>query len=36
MDQGRILEDVPTEAFFGDLENRSERARVFLSKILPH
>jgi glutamate/aspartate transport system ATP-binding protein len=36
MDQGRIIEDVPTETFFGDLENRPERARVFLSKILPH
>jgi glutamate/aspartate transport system ATP-binding protein len=34
MDQGRIVEDAPTEAFFGT--PRSERAQVFLSKILQH
>jgi len=34
MDEGRILEDAPTEAFFA--APRSERARVFLSKILSH
>ena len=36
MDQGRILEDVPTEAFFGDPHGRHERSRAFLAKILPH
>ncbi|KAF1072995.1 MAG: Glutamine transport ATP-binding protein GlnQ [Pseudomonas citronellolis] len=36
MDQGRIIEDVPTEAFFGQIDQRSERARSFLAKILPH
>ncbi len=34
MDQGAIVEDAPKEAFFGT--PRSERARVFLSKILQH
>jgi glutamate/aspartate transport system ATP-binding protein len=34
MDAGRIVEDAPTEAFFGT--PRSERARQFLSKILHH
>ncbi len=34
MDQGRILEDAPTDAFFAAA--RSERARLFLSKILQH
>jgi glutamate/aspartate transport system ATP-binding protein len=34
MDEGRIVEDAPTEAFFG--APRSERARLFLSKILNH
>jgi glutamate/aspartate transport system ATP-binding protein len=34
MDEGRILEDAPTGAFFGS--PRSERARQFLSKILQH
>jgi glutamate/aspartate transport system ATP-binding protein len=34
MDQGRIVEDAPRDAFFGD--PRSERARAFLSKILHH
>ncbi|HHH9558881.1 TPA: amino acid ABC transporter ATP-binding protein [Pseudomonas aeruginosa] len=36
MDQGRIVEDVATEAFFGDPQNRHERSRAFLAKILPH
>jgi glutamate/aspartate transport system ATP-binding protein len=36
MDQGRIVEDVGTEEFFGRSEARSERARIFLSKILSH
>ena len=34
MDQGRIVEDAPTEEFFGT--PRSERAQHFLSKILHH
>src|SRR6185369_15255656 len=34
MDEGRIVEDAPTEAFFN--APRSERARFFLSKILQH
>ncbi|MBI4986487.1 MAG: amino acid ABC transporter ATP-binding protein [Rhodocyclales bacterium] len=34
MDHGRIVEDAPTEAFFG--APRSERAQQFLAKILHH
>jgi glutamate/aspartate transport system ATP-binding protein len=34
MDQGRIVEDAPTEEFFG--APRSERAQQFLAKILRH
>ncbi|GIL38973.1 amino acid ABC transporter ATP-binding protein [Roseiterribacter gracilis] len=34
MDQGSIVEDAPKEAFFGT--PRSERAQLFLSKILQH
>ena len=34
MDQGRIVEDAATDAFFGT--PRSERAQLFLSKILHH
>lgn len=34
MDQGEIIEDAPTEAFFAT--PRSERAQQFLSKILQH
>ena len=34
MDEGRIVEDAPTEDFFG--KPRSERAQQFLSKILHH
>ncbi|MES2562023.1 MAG: amino acid ABC transporter ATP-binding protein [Pseudomonadota bacterium] len=34
MDQGEIVEDAPKEEFFGS--PRSERAQVFLSKILHH
>jgi glutamate/aspartate transport system ATP-binding protein len=36
MDQGRIVEDCPTDAFFGDVQARSPRAQDFLSKILQH
>lgn len=34
MDQGEIIEDCETDAFF--TENRSARAQQFLAKILPH
>jgi glutamate/aspartate transport system ATP-binding protein len=34
MDRGEIVEDAPTEDFFG--KPRSERAQQFLSKILHH
>jgi glutamate/aspartate transport system ATP-binding protein len=34
IDQGEIVEDAPTAEFFG--KPRSERAQVFLSKILQH
>src|SRR5262249_39201486 len=34
MDRGQIVEDAPTPEFFG--KPRSERAQVFLSKILQH
>jgi glutamate/aspartate transport system ATP-binding protein len=34
MDNGQIVEDAPKEEFFGT--PRSERAQLFLSKILPH
>jgi len=34
MDEGRIVEDTPTEEFFA--APRSERAKLFLSKILRH
>jgi ABC-type polar amino acid transport system ATPase subunit len=34
MDEGRIVEDAPTDEFFA--APRSERARLFLSKILQH
>jgi glutamate/aspartate transport system ATP-binding protein len=36
MDQGRIVEDCRKEAFFGDPDARSPRAKDFLSKILQH
>ncbi len=36
MDQGRIIEDCSKDAFFGDPEARSPRAKDFLSKILAH
>ena len=34
VDKGEIVEDAPTAEFFG--KPRSERAQVFLSKILQH
>jgi glutamate/aspartate transport system ATP-binding protein len=36
MDAGRIVEDCRKDEFFGRPEDRSERARDFLSKILQH
>src|SRR5688572_10137384 len=36
MDAGKIVEDCGKDAFFGDTESRSPRAREFLSKILQH
>lgn len=36
MDKGKIVEDCPTDAFFGDINARSERTQLFLSKILQH
>jgi glutamate/aspartate transport system ATP-binding protein len=34
MDEGRIVEDAPTEEFFNT--PRSDRAQAFLAKILQH
>jgi glutamate/aspartate transport system ATP-binding protein len=36
MDAGRIVEDCPKEDFFGDVAQRTPRAREFLSRILQH
>jgi glutamate/aspartate transport system ATP-binding protein len=36
MDAGKIVEDCTRDAFFGNPEQRSPRAREFLSKILAH
>lgn len=36
MDQGKIVEDVATAAFFGDSTARTPRAQEFLSKIIQH
>ena len=36
MDAGRIIEDCTREGFFGQPEQRSPRAKEFLSKILQH
>jgi glutamate/aspartate transport system ATP-binding protein len=36
MDQGRIVEDVAKDAFFGAPQERSPRAQQFLSKVLAH
>lgn len=33
MDEGKILEDCPTPEFFGQLDARHERAKLFLQKI---
>ena len=34
MDQGRVVEDCPTEEFFAESSERSERVRDFLSRLL--
>lgn len=36
MDHGAILEDCSAHAFFAEADQRSPRAREFLSRILPH
>ena len=36
MDQGRIVEDCSRDDFFNRPEERSQRAKDFLSKILAH
>ncbi|SHH06997.1 amino acid ABC transporter ATP-binding protein [Pollutimonas bauzanensis] len=36
MDEGRIVEDCPKAEFFGDVNARAPRTRLFLSKILEH
>ncbi len=36
MDQGAIVEDCSKDEFFGNQENRTDRAKTFLSKILSH
>jgi glutamate/aspartate transport system ATP-binding protein len=36
MDAGKIIEDCTQTEFFGRMEERSPRAREFLSKILGH
>ena len=36
MDRGRIVEDCSSDAFFGDVSQRTPRAREFLEKVLGH
>ena len=36
MDAGKIVEDCTKQDFFEQPENRTERAKQFLSKILAH
>lgn len=36
MDVGKIVEDCSKEEFFDNMDARSERTQLFLSKILPH
>ena len=36
MDHGHIVEDCTKDEFFGNLEARTDRAKLFLSKILSH
>jgi len=36
MDEGKIVEDCTKDDFFGHVDQRSDRAKLFLSKILSH
>jgi glutamate/aspartate transport system ATP-binding protein len=36
MDQGEVVQDCPTGDFFNHSDNRSERVRHFLDKVLSH
>ncbi|MHC2438884.1 amino acid ABC transporter ATP-binding protein [Bradyrhizobium sp. USDA 4451] len=36
MDRGEVVEDCPTGEFFGNRQSRSDRAQLFLEKILSH
>jgi glutamate/aspartate transport system ATP-binding protein len=36
MDEGKIVEDCTKDEFFDNAENRSDRAKQFLSNILSH
>ena len=36
MDHGHIVEDCSKDEFFGNMEARTDRAKLFLSKILQH
>jgi glutamate/aspartate transport system ATP-binding protein len=36
MDAGKVIEDCPTKDFFDPAQQRSDRARYFLDKILTH
>ncbi|WP_412057798.1 amino acid ABC transporter ATP-binding protein [Bartonella sp. DGB2] len=36
MDSGEIIEDCPSQAFFGDTSQRNARTQDFLSKVLSH
>jgi glutamate/aspartate transport system ATP-binding protein len=36
MDLGEVVEDCSTDEFFGHPQSRSDRAQLFLDKILPH
>jgi glutamate/aspartate transport system ATP-binding protein len=36
MDRGRIVEDCSSDAFFGEVSERTPRAREFLEKVLGH
>jgi glutamate/aspartate transport system ATP-binding protein len=36
MDLGEVVEDCSTDAFFNHPQSRSDRARLFLDRILSH
>jgi glutamate/aspartate transport system ATP-binding protein len=36
MDLGEVVQDCSTDEFFGHPQSRSDRAQLFLDKILPH